>query len=150
MPRLLAATAVLAALALAACDSNGEEQDYVDSLNDITEGLRGDVAEISKTSKAVGDPQLTADAYEEFAAEFGAAADDAGELEPPDKISELHEQIVRDLDAMEKEAITAAKEARASPATDLVHIQARLEVDEGALATNIDRTIQEINNQLQD
>jgi hypothetical protein len=148
--RSLAALAALTALALGACDSSSEESDYVDRLNDVTESLRGDVAEISDNSKAVGDPQLTADAYEKFAAEFGAAATQAAELDPPGQISELHDQIVRDLEAMEAEASKAAEAARASPAADLVHIQAKLEVDEGQLATNIDRTIAEINSELQD
>jgi hypothetical protein len=148
--RPLAVLAALAVLALGACDSSSEESDYVDRLNEITEGLRGDVAEISDNSKAVGDPQLTADAYEKFAAEFGAAATEAAALDAPGQISELHDQIVRDLEAMESEAAKAAEAARASPAADLVHIQAKLEVDEGQLATNIDRTIAEINTQLQD
>lgn len=122
----------------------------MDRLNEITESLRGDVAEISKTSKAVGDPQLTADAYEKFAAEFGVAAEDAAELTPPGQIADLHDQIVRDLETMKDEATRAADQVRASPAADIVHIQARLEVQAGQLATNVDRTIEGINNQLQE
>ena len=147
---LPAVVAVLVALGIGACDSNGEEQDYVDQLNEITESLRDDVDELSKDGKAVGDPQATADVYEGFAAEFDQAAKDAGELTPPGQISDLHEKIVKDLEAMRKEAADAADLARAAPAADLVHIRARLEVDVGSLATNIDATIDQINEDLQD
>jgi hypothetical protein len=144
------ALAVAATLSLIACDSNGEENDYVDSVNEITDVLRKDVSELSKDEKAVGDPQQTADVYEQFAAEFDQAASDAADLDAPEGISELHSQIVKDLQAMSAEASKAADEARAAPAADLVHISARLEIDEGSLAHDIDRTIDEINAELQD
>lgn len=145
----LAASAALA-VGIGACDSNGEEQDYVDQVNEITESLRGDVEELSQDGKAVGDPQETADVYEGFAAEFEQAAKDAAELSPPGQIEDLHEKIVKDLEAMRDEATKAAEEARGSPAADLVHIRARLEIDVGSLAADIDKTIEEINAELQD
>jgi outer membrane murein-binding lipoprotein Lpp len=147
--RLLAAFAVLAVLALVGCNSNEDEQDYVDRLNEITEVLRDDVDQLSKDGKAVGDPQATADVYEGFAAKFGQAATDAAKLTPPDQISDLHDQIVKDLEAMRREAMRAADQVRALPATEIVHVRARLEIDEGRLANDIDTAIEEINNELQ-
>jgi microcystin degradation protein MlrC len=145
---LLALAAVLALLG--ACGSNSDEDDYVDRLNQITEVLRKDVAQLSKDGKAVGDPQATAEVYDRFADEFGQAAADAAELSPPDQISELHHQIVRDLEAMQKEAARSADEARGVAAADLVHVRARLEVVEGRLAGDIDAAIEQINKELQD
>jgi hypothetical protein len=146
---ILAAIAALAA-GLGACDSNDDEQEYVDRLNAITESLRGDVEELSKDGKAVGDPQETADVYDKFAAQFGQAAEDAVGLTPPSGIEDLHETIVMDLEAMRDESAKAADLARAAPAADLVHIRARLEIDVGSLAADIDKTIDEINAELRD
>jgi hypothetical protein len=138
----------LAAVAPAACGSGSEEDDYVDRLNEITEVLRDDVSQLSKDGVAVGDPEETAQVYDEFAAEFGQAAAEAAELEPPGEIADLHDRIVDDLESMEMEASNAAEAVRAGGADDIVHVSARLEIDEGRLAADIDGTIQEINAEL--
>ena len=150
-PRSLALFAALAAVTalLGACGSGSSEDDYADSVNEITEVLRTDVEELSKDSKAVGDPQETADVYDRFADEFGQAATDAADLDPPEEISELHDAIVKDLMAMQKEAARAADEARSVPAADLVHVSSKLEVAEGGLARDIDAAIEHINEELQ-
>jgi hypothetical protein len=152
LARSLATVAVTGALAMTAvaCGSNGDEQDYVDQLNGITDVLREDVAQLSKDSKAVGDPEATAKVYEGFAAEFGQAATDAGDLNAPDQISDLNDRIVKDLTSMQDEAVSAAGEVRKVAATDIVHIRAQLEIQEGRLASDIDRTIAAINDELQD
>ncbi len=152
MTRRLATLAAAAALAagLGACDENGEEQDYVDSVNEITETLRDDVTELSNGSRATGDPEATARIYDEFAAEFGDAAMDAEALDPPEQIAEQHDRIVQDLNDMEREAAMAADVVRDAAATDIVHVSARLEIDVGRLASDIDATIEEINAELQE
>jgi outer membrane murein-binding lipoprotein Lpp len=148
--RSLATIAVAGALAVnvGGCGSNSDEQDYVDHLNGITDVLREDVAQLSKDSVAVGDPEETAKVYEGFAGEFEQAATDAGDLNAPDQISDLNDRIVKDLTSMQEEAARAAAEVRKVAATDIVHIRARLEIEEGRLASDIDRAIAEINDEL--
>jgi len=92
--RPLVAALIAAALALGACGSDEEANDYVDQVNEIQSRLVEDV-----TETVSGDPPTDTEAAAEVAADlqsvFADTADELAQIAPPEDVVDLHDQLVR-------------------------------------------------------
>jgi hypothetical protein len=147
--RLLATIALAAAaLALSACGSDEEANDYIEEVNSVQEGL---VAEVTDTVSQA--PPANADAATEVAAElkgvFNDTADELEAIEPPEDVAELHGQLVtavRDVGTRIGDAEQAFSSGNPQQAA-----QAALELQSATsdLQTELNTLIDDINGQLQ-
>lgn len=98
----LAATVAAAGLLLVACGSSANN-DYVDSVNNVTSQLQSDVSQISNDA-TVKSPRQAADVFSQVAVKIDAAAADLENITPPDKVSNLHTRLVSEMKQLGSEA----------------------------------------------
>lgn len=114
VPVLVAASA----LAVAACgEDNEEKNDYVDQVNEVTTTLNEGLTEISSGAAATS-PDQAATVFADFGTELEAAASDLEGIEPPDDVTDLHDELVakiKDLGATATNAADEIKAAREEP-----------------------------------
>lgn len=151
MPRLARFAAVLlvaaSAVALAACDEDtAENNDYVDQVNEVSSTLLESVQSLPSGS---GNPQEISAALDDVASQVGTAATDMSEIDPPEDVAEQHDKIVADLDTLQSEAQNASDEVAAGGAAGAVGVIAQFVAEANRLGAEIDATITEINNTLQ-
>ena len=88
------AVLIAAALALGACGSDDEANDYVEQVNEIQSRLVEDV-----TETVSGGPPADTDAAAEVAADlrrvFANTADELAAIAPPEEVADLHDELVR-------------------------------------------------------
>ena len=104
-----AAVALIAAGALAAGCGNGEQNDYVDQVNEIQTQLVNDLTEASG-GPVTSNPKEAAHAADEIANVFNSTADELEAVEPPEEVADLHNQLVSSLRGIGKD-VTAASDA---------------------------------------
>jgi hypothetical protein len=136
------------ALALAACDGDtAENNDYVDQVNEVSSTLLSSVQSLPATG---GSPQQISTALNDVSTQVGTASTDLSEIDPPDDVADLHDKIVTDLNTLSGEAENAANEVAAGGAAGAVGVVAQFVTEANRIGAEIDSTITEINNVLQD
>ena len=151
MPRLRhAAIALLAvaALGLVACDGDtAENNEYVDEVNAVSSDL---LASVSSLPASGGKPGQVSRALDQVASQVGTAATDLTEIDPPEDVATLHDDIVTDLQTLEEEATKAAGEVRSGGAAAALGVVGRFVAEANRIGAEIDSSITEINIVLQD
>ena len=151
MPRLRhAAIALLAvaALGLVACDGDtAENNEYVDEVNAVSSDL---LASVSSLPASGGKPGQVSRALDQVASQVGTAATDLTEIDPPEDVATLHDDIVTDLQTLEEEATKAAGEVRSGGAAAALGVVGRFVAEANRIGAEIDSSITEINSVLQD
>jgi hypothetical protein len=147
--RILATIALAAAaLALAACGSNDEANDYIDEVNSVQEGLVTEVTDaVSQAPPA--NPEAAAAVATDLETVFNDTADELEAIEPPDDVAELHDDLVaavRDVGTRIGDAEQAFSSGNPQQAA-----QAALELQQATtdLQTELNTLIDDINEQLQ-
>lgn len=151
MSRLRHATIVLvavAALGLAACDGDtAENNEYVDEVNAVSSQLLDSVSALPASG---GSPGQISSALDQVASQLGTAASDLSAIDPPEDVSDLHEDIVTDLQTLEDEATNAADEVQQGGAAAAIGVVGQFVAEANRIGAEIDSTISEINSVLQD
>lgn len=96
MNRVLCAVGALllaGALALAACGSNEENDDYVDQVNAIQEQLVDDVTEAVSGAPPTN-PEAAAEVAADLEGVFTSTAEEFEAVEPPQDVADLHDELV--------------------------------------------------------
>jgi C-terminal processing protease CtpA/Prc len=96
MTRVLCAVGIpllAGALALAACGSNDEDNDYVEEVNAIQEQLVDDVTE-TVSGAPPANPKAAAEVAGELEGVFASTADEFEAIEPPQDVAGLHDELV--------------------------------------------------------
>jgi hypothetical protein len=146
---VLLCLAAASALALTACDEDtAENNDYVDQVNEISERLQASVTEV--TSASGNDPATVGTTLETVAGEFQTAADDLSEVDPPEDVADLHDDMVEDIETLSTEAQSAADEVGQGGVAASVGALQQFATEATRLGTEIDTTISEINSKLQE
>ena len=152
MPRLRQLTTILALVAaatlgLAACDGDSaENNEYVDEVNAVSSQL---LDSVSSLPAGAGSPGQISSALNQVSKQVGTAATDLAEIDPPEDVADLHDEIVADLETLEGEATEAANEVKAGGAAAAIGVVGRFVAEANRLGAEIDSTISEINSTLQ-
>jgi hypothetical protein len=137
------------ALALVACGSDEEANDYVDQVNGIQVELVDEVTEtISGAPPA--DPKTAAEVATDLEGVFVATADELEAITPPEDVSRLHGELVaaiRGVGARIGEAEKAFSSGSPQRAADAAR---ELQATTTDLQTELNTLINEINSQLQE
>ena len=132
---------------LAACDGDtAENNDYVDQVNEVSSTL---LSSVESLPAAGGSPQQVSSALEDVSTQVGTAADDLEAIDPPEDVASLHDKIVADLNTLSDEASNAANEVSSGGAAAAVGVIAQFVAEANRIGTEIDSTITEINDELQ-
>lgn len=146
VPVLVAASA----LAVAACgEDNEEKNDYVDQVNEVTTTLNEGLTEISSGAAATS-PDQAATVFADFGTELEAAASDLEGIEPPDDVTDLHDELVAKIKDLGATATNAADEIKAGGVASVTGVATEFITEATTASTEVDTTITEINNKLQD
>jgi hypothetical protein len=144
----LIALALAAALGLVACDGDtAENNEYVDEVNAVSQQL---LSSVQSLPAGGGSPQQISTALDQVASDVGTAATDLSDIDPPEDVADLHEEIVADLETLESEATNAADEVAAGGAAGAIGVVGQFVAEANRLGAEIDSTISEINSVLQD
>jgi hypothetical protein len=147
--RYLAIALVAAsALAVAACDGDtAENNEYVDQVNEVSATL---LSSVEALPVGGGSPQQVSSALEKVSGQLNTAATDLGEIDPPEDVASLHDQIVEDLETLSAEATNAADEVAQGGQAASIGVISQFVVEANRIGAEIDQTITEINNKLQE
>jgi len=150
MPKLAAALAALATLAIAAgCGSAAEQNDYVDQVNEEQSQL------LDSVSKVVSGPAPTnseeaAKVADELSSAFAEGADRIEAIDPPDEVADLHARLVSGLRRLSDRLAAAGKALTGSSAQDAADAAADLQQQITHAQDRINRLIDQINAKFQD
>jgi hypothetical protein len=142
----LTATLVLTGLLLGGCGSS-KNNDYVDSVNDVTSQLQSDVSEISSGAD-VSSPQQAATIFTQVSGKVDAAAAKLNDIDPPSQVAGLHQKLVQDLKTLGSEAKGAGDDIKAGGAAAAPGVLTHFVAQARQLDTEIKATIDEINAKL--
>lgn len=147
--RYLAIALVAAsALAVAACDGDtAENNEYVDQVNEVSSTL---LSSVEALPVGGGSPQQVSSALEKVSGQLNTAATDLSEIDPPEDVASLHDQIVEDLETLSAEATNAADEVAQGGQAASIGVISQFVVEANRIGAEIDQTITEINNKLQE
>jgi hypothetical protein len=150
-PRLIIAACLIAAttVVLAACGDTEEKNDYVDAVNNVTSTLNTGLGDVSSQANQVDAPDQVATVFTDFAAQLETATTELDEITPPDEVSELHDQLVGELQELTDSANAAAEGIEGGGAAALVTTAQEFIAEATRISTEADATITEINNELQ-
>ena len=145
---LVLALAATSALAVAACGTDtAENNDYVDQVNQVSTSLLSSVKSIPATG---GSPQQVSASLDQVSTEVGSAATELEDIDPPEEVADLHAKIISDLKTLQDEAKNAADEVAAGGAAGAVGVVTQFVGEANRIGAQIDTTIGEINQELQD
>jgi hypothetical protein len=144
VPLLLAA-----ALALVACGSSEEDEDYVDRVNEIQGGLVDDVtATVSGAPPA--NPKAAAEVAGDLEGVFESTADELEALAPPQDVAELHDDLVAAIRGVGNRIGEAERAFASGSAKRAAQAAQELQTATTDLQPQLNTLIDEINAQLQD
>jgi hypothetical protein len=151
-PRLMLVACLVAAatVVLAACGDTEEKNDYVDAVNNVTSTLNTGLGDVSTQASAVDSPDQVATVFTDFAAQLETATTELEDISPPDDVSDLHDQLVGDLQELTDAANTAAEGVSSGGAAALVTTAQEFIAEATRISTEADATITEINSKLQE
>jgi hypothetical protein len=89
----IGALMLVATLALAACGSNEEDNDYVEQVNEIQEQLVDEVTE-TVSGAPPANPEAAAVVAGDLEGVFATTADELQALERPQDVADLHDELV--------------------------------------------------------
>lgn len=147
---LALALAAAAAPALAACGDAEEKNDYVDAVNEVTTSLNSGLTEISSGAAASDTPQEAAAVFSDFATSLDAAAADIDGISPPAGVEGLHDKLVGQVKDLTAAATGAADEIKAGGPASVAGVAAGFISESATLGDDVDATIAEINDKLQE
>ena len=147
--RPLAALLLVAAMALGACGSDEEANDYVEEVNGIQDQL---VDEVTETVS--GSPPADAKAAAEVAADlqsvFASTADEFEAVEPPDDVAGLHDELVAAIRGVGARIGEAEKAFASGNSKQAAQAALELQTATTDLQTDLTTLIDDINAQLQE
>lgn len=148
MLRLALALLATAALTLSACGGEDtENSEYVEQVRQVTAQL---VQSASSLRPEGGSPKQIAANLDRVSDRYEQAAEDLGEIEPPEEVAALHEQLVSQLTTLQDQTANAANQVRAGGAASAVGAIGRLRKDAERTGAQVEATITQINAELQD
>lgn len=155
MPKPLRAVLLplLAALALgaAACGDDVEKSnDYVDAVNRAQNSFAQTFDRLNAQITSTSSPKEDRATLERFRAAIDRVVGDLRRVEPPDKVKELHGELIGEISGYGKEIDKARKAFRAEDPSKVIAAQTDLVAAVEAVSTQINGTIERINKKLRE
>ena len=144
--------ALVAALAMAACGSGDAEEknDYVAEVNSVTQTLNEDLAEVAGQGASATSPERSADLLRGFSEDLSTAVTELDAISPPEDVAGLHDELVAEVTELKGAAANARDEIRAGGAASISAVVTEFVIEANRISGDIDSTITEINNRLQE
>jgi hypothetical protein len=144
--------AISSTLTLAACGSDDadEKNDYVDEVNAVTQTLNKDLAAVANQGTSATSAERSANLLKGFSEDLAAAVTKLEEITPPEDVASAHDQLVADVTELRGEAANARDEIRAGGPASIGGVTTQFVIDANRISGDIDSTITEINDRLQE
>jgi hypothetical protein len=145
---LLPAFLLFAALFLVACGGdNAENNDYVDEVNEVQNTLQTEIGELSQTPDS---PDQLVTFYEDTKTKLEEAVADLEDIEVPEDVGELHDELVAEVQDLADVIREAADEIQQGGAAAIPGAVQQLATEGSRIQSEFSATIDEINAKLQD
>lgn len=145
---LLPALLVFAALFLVACDGDmAENNDYVDEVNEVQNTLQTEIGALAQTPES---PDQLVTFYEDTKAKLEEAVAKLEEIEPPEDLGELHDELVAEVQGLADLITGAVDEIRQGGAAAIPGAVQQLATEGSRIQSEFSATIDEINSKLQE
>jgi hypothetical protein len=147
-----AAAICLAALLLGAAGCGGSGQstkDYVSAINKVQTNFANDVKKVG-TQPAGGDPAAAAKkTFADLKAAIDKVVADLKAVKPPDKVKDLHNQLISEMSQFDSEVKAAGESLSSKDPKTIETAQTKFASSASTLGTRISQTIDAINTKLQ-
>ncbi|MGH2985639.1 MAG: hypothetical protein ACRDLO_02990 [Solirubrobacterales bacterium] len=147
--RALVPLLLFAALALVACGSNEEDNDYVEQVNEIQNRLVDEVTE-TVSGEPPANPNAAAGVAADLEGVFESTADEFEAIEPPEDVADLHDQLVAAIRGVGTRIGEAEKAFASGSSQRAARAALELQTATTDLQPRLNTLIDDINAQLQD
>jgi hypothetical protein len=149
-----AAILCLAALALiagAGCGSDTKSSnDYVGAINKVQTDFANDVQKVGSSSSGGSDPAAAAkQTFSDLGAAINKAVADLKAVEAPDKVKDLHNELISEMEQFKSQVEDAASSLSSTDPQTIAKAQTKFAASASTLGTKISQTIDSINKKLQ-
>jgi hypothetical protein len=145
---LAVALVAAAALFLVACgEDTAEKNDYVDEVNEVQNTMQSEISDLAQTPRS---PEELVGFYEDTVASLEAAVTSLEEIEPPDEVTDLHDQLIGEVQQLADVITGAIDEIEQGGPAALPGAVSSLATEGTRIQTEFSTTIDEINSKLQD
>jgi hypothetical protein len=143
--------AALALVVVAGCGSDTKESNnYVNAINKAQTDFANNVQKIGSASASGSDPAAAAKkTFQDLDAAINKVVADLKAVDPPDKVKDLHDQLVSELGQFESQVKKAGDSLGSGDPQAIVKAQTTFASSASSLGTQISKTINDINSKLQ-
>ena len=149
---LRAAVVCVAALSLvvtAGCGSDTKKSnDYVNAINKVQTDFATNVSKVGSAPTG-SDPIAAAQkTFAQLKAAIDKAIADLKNVKPPDKVKDLHTQLVSEMNQFETEVQAAGDSLKTKDPQTILKAQSKFASDAGSIESKVTQTINDINTKL--
>jgi hypothetical protein len=151
---LRVAVVIAAALSLVAATGCGggdtkESNDYVSEINKVQTDFANSVQKVGTSSSAGSDPAAAAKkTFNDLSAAIDKVIADLKGIEPPDKVKDLHDDLISEMQQFNSQVGKAADSLSSKDPQAILKAQSQFASSASALGTKISKTITDINTKL--
>jgi hypothetical protein len=148
-----AAGVTVVALALVVASGCGgdtkKSNDYVNAINKVQTDFAANVQKVG-SAPAGSDPLASAQkTFTDLKTAIDKAIADLKSVTPPDKVKDLHGQLVSEMDQFSSEVKAAGDSLTSKDPQKILQAQSKFATDAGSIETKVTQTITQINTKLQ-
>jgi hypothetical protein len=142
--------AAFALVVASGCGGTKSSNDYVSAINKVQTDFANDVQKVGTSSAAGSDPAAAAKkTFTNLKAAIDKVIVDLKAVDPPDKVKELHNQLIAEMNDFDTEVKAAGDSLNSADPTAIVKAQSKFATSASSLGTRISKTIGDINAKLQ-
>lgn len=146
-------TICVAALALVVAPGCGSDtkqsNDYVAAINKVQTDFANNVQKVGTSSSAGSDPAAAAKkTFDDLSAAIDKVIADLKNVEPPDKVKDLHNQLISEMEEFNSQVGKAADSLSSKDPQAILKAQSQFAASASTLGTKISKTIDDINTKL--
>ena len=151
IPRLVIVTvAALALVVGSGCGSDTKKSnDYIKQINKVQQDFATNVQKVGSSASAGSDPLASAQkTFADLKTAIDKAISDLKAVSPPDKVKDLHSQLVAEMNQFSQEVKTAGDSLKSKDPQKILQAQSKFATDAGSIETKVTQTIDQINTKL--
>jgi len=141
--------ALVAALAIAACGSNDEQNDYVDQVNEQTSQLQQAMTDAT-SNITPGDTESAGNAIDSAQQAIEENADALEAIDPPEEVADLHAQLVEATRSVADQLEEFQKALTGGNPQQLIQAVQKFQTDATQTLNQLRQTTDDINAELSD
>jgi hypothetical protein len=148
---LLAVTVCLAALSLVAagCGSDTKtSNDYVNAINKVQTDFANNVQKVGSAPSGSDPTAAAKKTFSDLNAAIDKVISDLKAVKPPDKVKDLHNQLVSEMVQFNGQVKAAGDSLSSKDPSKILAAQSKFASDASTLGTKISQTIDQINQKL--